>query len=183
MAAEKETLIQLFAEKFTGVSGQFIRIDSAAALADCLAAVGQEKEIRSFSLSESTLSKQADLAHRLREKGFTVHTDDLKTHSETDHAGITTMQGAIAEIGTLVQFGTEVDERLCSTLVPIHIALLEAGTIVATLDMMLETLGRLSPLPAFVGFISGPSRSSDIERILEIGVHGPKQVICVLIDG
>jgi len=44
------------------------------------------------------------------------------------------------------------------------------------------TLHQLPQIPGFVGFITGPSRTSDIERVLTIGVHGPKQLVVIFVD-
>ncbi len=128
------------------------------------------------------MSHSAKLKEKLTAAGFVVHTEDLFTATSQDDVGISEVNWGIAELGTLVQIAPEVDNRLCSTLVPIHIALLRTSAIVPELDDMLDTIHSLPQIPGFVGFITGPSRSSDIERILEIGVHGPEQVIVIVID-
>ncbi len=81
-----------------------------------------------------------------------------------------------------MQTGQEIDNRICSTLVPIHVALIKTANLLPELDNVIDLIDEMPQIPSFIGLITGPSRSSDIERILAIGVHGPKQVIAIFID-
>jgi L-lactate dehydrogenase complex protein LldG len=109
----------------------------------------------------------------------------LKFHVTRDLAadakiGISQMDWALADTGTLVQDATKVEKRLVSTLPEIHIALLEAEKI---LPDMPSALSRMSPKDAsYLSMITGPSRTADIERVLTIGVHGPVRVVIVCVD-
>ncbi len=175
-------LYEKFKAKFEGVGGECYRVAKSEDIVDLLLAVLSTKGVKTISLYESSLSLEANLITKLTELGFVIHTDDLLTYTATDDVGITEVNWGIAELGTIVQIASEVDKRLCSTLVPIHIALLRTKSIVPGLDDIINALDHLPQLPGFVGFITGPSRSSDIERILEIGVHGPEQVIVISVD-
>lgn len=93
--------------------------------------------------------------------------------------GVTMAQWGIAAAGTLVLQGGEERHRLLSLLPPVHIALLPASRLLATLGEALKLLPR--PLPAAVTFVTGPSRTADIELQLVIGVHGPRQLHVVLL--
>lgn len=177
-----DQLYEKFKEKLTGVNGECYRVGKTEEIAGFIESILKEKGVKTVSLLESSISQEAGLKDKLSAAGFEVHTNNLLEAASQDDAGITEVQWGIAELGTLVQVAPEVDNRLCSTLVPIHVALLKTSSIVPELDDMLETIHKLPQIPGFVGFITGPSRSSDIERILEIGVHGPEQVIAVLID-
>ena len=175
-------LYEKFKLKFEGVNGECYRVAQVQELGDLMIDILTKKEIKTVSLFESALSQVANIKDKLECAGFEVHTDNLISTTPHDDIGITEVNWGIAELGTLVQIAPEVDNRLCSTLVPIHLALLKTSSILPELDDMLATIHSLSPIPGFVGFMSGPSRSSDIERTLEIGVHGPKQVIAILVD-
>ena len=106
--------------------------------------------------------------------------------------GISQMDLAIADTGTLVQNATAVEQRLVSTLPSVHIAILATDAIVPDLTAALGRLyaadgpDRLEPQksegpPPYLSFITGPSRTGDIERILVLGAHGPKKltILCV----
>jgi len=176
------TLYEKFKTKYEGVNGECYRVAKMEQIGDLLIQIIGAKGAKSISLFESPLTQAGQIKEKLSQAGFVVHTEDLLKTTEMDDIGITEVNWAIAELGTLVQVAPEVDNRLCSTLVPIHIALLKTTSIVPELDDMLETLHQLPEIPGFVGFMTGPSRSSDIERILEIGVHGPEQALVIMID-
>ena len=94
--------------------------------------------------------------------------------------GISQLDWAIANTGTLVQDAARVDQRLVSTLPLIHIALIRSDRIVADLP---SALAKIRPEQTnYISFITGPSRTADIERVLTIGVHGPEKLIIVFYD-
>jgi L-lactate dehydrogenase complex protein LldG len=94
--------------------------------------------------------------------------------------GISQMDWGKADTGTLVQDATAVEKRLVSTLPLIHIALLATGKIFPDLPSLLTTIDPRQA--AYISFITGPSRTADIERVLTIGVHGPARLIIVAVD-
>jgi L-lactate dehydrogenase complex protein LldG len=94
--------------------------------------------------------------------------------------GITGAQYAIAETGTLVLESDAERHRLTSLVPPVHICILEAGNTRQTLGEILEIVQ--SDLSRTVTFITGASRTSDIELTLAIGVHGPRELHVVVID-
>lgn len=93
-------------------------------------------------------------------------------------AGITTAQWGIAETGTLVLESARERSRLLSLVPPIHVALLSASRICDSLGDALACVGLASHA---ITLITGPSRTSDIELTLTIGVHGPRAVHIVLV--
>lgn len=101
-----------------------------------------------------------------------------------DAASVTGAVAGIAETGTLmVRSGSDVSMRL-HFLPDLHIAVLAASAICGSYE---DAFARLLPpgaaLPRMVTLVTGPSRSSDIERILQIGVHGPRALHVVIVDG
>jgi L-lactate utilization protein LutC len=95
--------------------------------------------------------------------------------------GISTAQAAIAETGTLVLDSACERHRLVSLVPPVHIAVVKASAIVETLSEALALLQEKEISPA-ITFITGPSRTADIELTLAIGVHGPQELY-VIVDG
>ena len=94
--------------------------------------------------------------------------------------GITTAQAAIAETGTLVLDSDGERHRLVSLVPPVHIAIVDAATIYATLGETLSMLQKGKELSPAVTFITGPSRTADIELTLTIGVHGPQELYVII---
>jgi len=97
--------------------------------------------------------------------------------------GITTAQAAIAETGTLVLDSSRERNRLISLVPPVHIAILEASNIYSTLGETLAVLQSNDEVSPVVTFITGPSRTADIELTLAIGVHGPQELYVIIYDG
>ncbi|HVH62247.1 MAG TPA: LUD domain-containing protein, partial [Candidatus Dormibacteraeota bacterium] len=102
--------------------------------------------------------------------------------------GISGANIAIAETGTIAIVSNEGNVDLTTTLPLVHIALFGMDKLVATLDdavavlKMLPRSGTGQLMTSYVNWITGPSRSADIEQSLTIGVHGPKEMHCVILD-
>src|SRR5438270_5532082 len=102
--------------------------------------------------------------------------------------GISGANMAIAETGTIVLVTNEGNADLTTTLPPVHIALFGMDKLVASLDdavsmlRMLPRSGTGQLMTSYVNWITGPSRSADIEQSLTIGVHGPRELHCVILD-
>jgi len=95
--------------------------------------------------------------------------------------GVSEMEWGLADTGTVVQDATDPALRLVSTLPEIHVALLCADRILPTLA---DVLPKLDPRSApYISFVTGPSRTADIERVLTIGAHGPVRLVVVVHDG
>lgn len=95
--------------------------------------------------------------------------------------GISQMDWALADTGTLVQDSTAAERRLVSSLPEIHIAIIDANKILPDLSSLFAMI-HAADTP-YLAFITGPSRTADIERVLTIGVHGPERLVIVVIAG
>ena len=94
--------------------------------------------------------------------------------------GISQMEWALADTGSLVQDSTAIEQRLVSSLSTIHIALVPTSGILPDMPALLS---RVNPKEsAYIAMITGPSRTADIERVLTIGVHGPERLVIVFVD-
>ena len=96
------------------------------------------------------------------------------------HVGLSQMDWALADTGTLVQDATAVDKRLVSTLPTIHVALIATDGLRPDMPTWLADAepARMN----YLSMITGPSRTADIERVLTIGVHGPVRLIIIFVD-
>ena len=94
--------------------------------------------------------------------------------------GISTAQAAIAETGTLVLDSSCERHRLVSLVPPVHIAIVNASSICETLSEALALLRKDKEISPAVTFITGPSRTADIELTLAIGVHGPRELFVIV---
>jgi L-lactate utilization protein LutC len=120
----------------------------------------------------------ASRASYLRECGI----EPEWTECSRADVGITGADYALADTGTLVLLSGAEESRLVSLLPPKHVAVLPVSRLIDSLDELFVRV----PLPAdatsSMVFITGPSRTADIEQILVRGVHGPGDVTVVLVD-
>lgn len=94
--------------------------------------------------------------------------------------GISEMSFAVADTGSLVQDQAAPEQRLASSLTGIHVAIVPSANIV---NDKAALFARVSPKTSrFIAFITGPSRTADIERVLTIGVHGPERLVILFVD-
>jgi len=102
--------------------------------------------------------------------------------------GISGANLAVAESGTLVIISNEGNARLVTSLPPVHIALVTTEKFVETLEQAITLVKALIPassghkLTSYLSFITGPSRTTDIEKELVIGVHGPQELHIIILD-
>ncbi|UCE40459.1 MAG: LUD domain-containing protein [Candidatus Aminicenantes bacterium] len=102
--------------------------------------------------------------------------------------GISGANLAVAESGTLVIVSNEGNARLVTSLPPVHIAVVTAEKFVETLEQATSLVKALVSassglkLTAYVSFITGTSRTTDIEKQLVIGVHGPEELHVIILD-
>jgi L-lactate dehydrogenase complex protein LldG len=113
-----------------------------------------------------------------------LHDTSCAAIAKFAYVGITAAAYGMADTGTLVVCSGPTGGRVESLLPPVHIALLPASRLVAGLPEVLAALGRDRQFDrsSAVTFITGPSRTADIELTLTIGVHGPKQLFIVLVN-
>ena len=105
--------------------------------------------------------------------------------------GITGADYAIAETGSVIVLPRRGLSRLVSVVPPVHVAIVRPRDIIGTLDDLFA-LRRLefhqngesgnADMGSYLNFITGPSRTADIEQTIVVGVHGPREVHMVLMD-
>jgi L-lactate dehydrogenase complex protein LldG len=99
-----------------------------------------------------------------------------------DAAGITASFAAIAETGTLMLLSGPESPTRNNFLPDTHVVVLRASQVVAAYEDGWDRLRATGAMPRTVNFITGPSRTGDIEQRLVLGAHGPRRLHIVLID-
>ncbi len=95
--------------------------------------------------------------------------------------GITSADYALTDTGTLVMMASAADARLISLLPPVHIAVVPVARLLSGLDELYTLVPKPAEETSSMVFITGPSRTADIEQRLVRGVHGPGQLHVVLV--
>jgi len=156
-----------------GASCEIGSLESAAAYIQDLGDTGQ---IETAAVSDSLLV--ASVTEMIN--GLDLSADLTKEELFQVSAGITEAQWGIAETGTLVLDSGVERNRLASAVPPVHICLIGADRIRQTMSEILALVA--SHLSPTVTFITGASRTSDIELTLAIGVHGPGKLHVLVIE-
>ncbi len=104
---------------------------------------------------------------------------------ETCSVGITECDALVAQTGSVLVTTRSAGGRAISVLPPHHVVLARANQLLSDLSEAMAFLKKkYAPnYPSFISFITGPSRTGDIERILVLGAHGPKKLTIVLLQG
>lgn len=122
-------------------------------------------------------SERAQLAKLCEASGITLLTGYLREHIGSIHTGFTQGDWGIAETATLVLDSTSENLRIATMLSETHIAVLPTSRIKRdAMELERELCEMTRSAPCYLAFISGASRTADIERVLTIGVHGPQEL-------
>lgn len=116
-------------------------------------------------------------------KYFKVYTDKLeiaKNENELD-IGITLGEFGVGETGSICIDNYAYEARIASMLPPINIIFMPKNYIVNDMQDAFDVLSKVF-WKGYSGFVTGPSRTSDIERVLTLGVHGPSRVILFALE-
>jgi L-lactate dehydrogenase complex protein LldG len=175
----KTPSVELFKERLETVNAHCIIVNNDTDIADALTRIITDLKAQRLAISDNPeverLLHLTDL--EIEELGVSPNAHDIFRFD----VGITTVQAAIAETGTLVLDSTQERHRLVSLVPPVHIAIVDASKIYETLGEVLAFIHKNEISPA-VTFITGPSRTADIELTLTVGVHGPQELY-VIING
>ena len=182
-ASPRLDLVSLFKQNLEAVDGHCIIANGEAEIADALTQIIsalQKTKLRAQRIAVSDTPDVERLMHmtdlEIEELGVAPNASDIFGFD----VGISTAQAAIAETGTLVLDSARERHRLVSLVPPVHIAIVNASTIYATLGETLSMLRNGKELSPAVTFITGPSRTADIELTLTIGVHGPQELYVII---
>lgn len=117
-------------------------------------------------------------------KGFSVLREGMRDNLAGIDVALTLCDMAIADTATCVLPSASEELRIATMICEEHIVVLPKSKIVRNSSDAIPYLKDLmSNGPTYTAFISGASRTSDIERVLTLGVHGPLVMHVVLVEG
>jgi L-lactate dehydrogenase complex protein LldG len=175
-----EQQIELFRKNVEDLRAEFCEYTLAGASEHVkkLAAAGGWKKIGTHS-GELTDAVTSGLGLPIvrTDGGYAVN--DL----ESCDAGLTECEALVAQTGSVLVSAPSAGGRALSVLPPHHIVLARRSQVVPDLSVALQRVQEKyqDKFPSFLSFISGPSRTGDIERILVLGAHGPKKLTILLL--
>jgi len=141
-------------------------------------------ELVAHYLSKRQLPMQGVCWPALAPYGWHSVAIDMQTRAARgdDLVGVTGAFAGIAETGTLMLLSGPETPATVSLLPETHVAVLESGRIVANMEQAWDRLRvERGTLPRAVNFVSGPSRTADIEQTVTLGAHGPYRVLIIIV--
>ena len=198
MAERWPQALTRFQEEFERIAGVFHRVRRLDGVPGVIRRIADEREARRI-LSWHPGALGLDLRESLGRQGLSVTLapdDDPDAEARRLHRdeaaraeiGVTGVDWALAETGTLVLVSGRGRPRSTSLLPATHVAVFDRGRLLESLEQVGAMLEALHADPsrsmsgAVVNFITGPSRTADIELTLTRGVHGPKEVHAIFVE-
>ncbi|MBT3231416.1 MAG: lactate utilization protein [Calditrichaeota bacterium] len=177
--------VLLFQKQLLAVNGEFISLDENQKVSSLVKEFITSNSIKSIVLSD--FSQHQDLVEALEEDteiladfgSRSYPLDEAGNLCAKADAGITDVYAIIADTGTLVISSRNRGDRLCSSLPPIHLALIGNSKVYLNFEEFIEN----TPKEHTYALITGPSRTADIEKKLILGAHGPKRVVVFYSEG
>ncbi|MBS1628225.1 MAG: lactate utilization protein [Bacteroidetes bacterium] len=164
-----------FAEKFTKLQGRFSFCENQQQLTEQLNTLITARNWQKIFCKEDILKQN------LTNNGFTnFHTTDIHSCD----AAITSCEQLIARTGSIVMSAAQQSGRTVSVYAPVHICIAYTNQLVYDIKDAITNVKEkyFEALPSLITLATGPSRTADIEKTLVVGVHGPKEVFCFLVE-
>ena len=184
-------LIGQFESELTRIGGRFHRAPTVEAAFQYIERVASDRQAKSVVGWDAPLFDGVDVRSRLNEKGIEFANQmidgELIRRAAAADIGISGVDYALSDTGTLVLLASKGQARSISLLPPVHIAVVRPQQVLSGLSDLLPLLrsGAAAAgidLSSAVTLITGPSRTADIELTLVVGVHGPQELHVVLLD-
>jgi len=172
--ASTEELAIAFAENFTKLQGRFSFCADEAELAL------QLQQLIDARHWQHIYCKEQAIVDMLSNKGFSPSTTDDLHHC---NVSITSCEKLIARTGSMLLSSASASGRTTSVYAPAHICIAYTDQLVDDIgDALMQAVAQHPQLPSLITLATGPSRTADIEKTLVVGVHGPKEVFCFLVE-
>jgi len=181
VGASLDEQIALFAQNAAALKADFREVASLDEAARQLAVLARENNWKRIASHRhpmtQCLAEKLGLPCLLTDSGYAIA--DL----EPCDAAITGCDALVAQTGSVLVSSPSAGGRALSVLPPHHIVIAKRNQVVPDLASALQLARKLyAPnWPSFLSFITGPSRTGDIERILVLGAHGPKKLTIFLL--
>ncbi len=164
-----------FVTEFTKLGGVFVFCEDGEGLVQNIVALAAQREWK------KVMSTEAALALLLEDGGLTVTAPE--THIEDADACITGCEALVARTGSVLISSAQPYGRTATVYYPVHIIVAAVSQILPDIEEGLALLTRKGhSMPSMIHLNTGPSRTADIEKTLVVGVHGPGEVILMLVN-
>ena len=181
----EDDLAAVFAESLAGINTSVYRVHREGIL-EFVTGFIRERGVKSFSIWETEYLNSLGIARSLEGGGLSIATAEDKAAIANSDIGITGADYALADTGSLVLISSPDKPRGVSLIPPVHLAIVRKENILCDIGELFGLLNEIyeSPdaIPSCTTFITGPSRTADIELNLTLGVHGPKELHVLIVS-
>jgi L-lactate dehydrogenase complex protein LldG len=171
-----------FVEALVAVSGEAMIVENLDAALDRLDELFRQAQVRRVVANGDLPIDAARLRGRWPAIEWHIVGEsegDLREFCARADLGLSGARAALAETGSVLVESGPKQSRLATLLPPIHVALVPSSCVVP--DIFAWAADRGPCLAASMTFVSGPSKTADIEMVLSIGVHGPKRFVALVV--
>lgn len=164
-----------FAENFSKLQGRFSYCQSTAELAAQLSQLLQQRNWKNIYCRDNEIRAMLD------SNGLAI---EYYADLYSCNAAITDCEYLIARTGSIVLSSAQQSGRTVSVYAPVHICIAYTDQLVYDIKEAITGIKEKhgEQLPSLITLATGPSRTADIEKTLVVGVHGPKEVFCFLVE-
>ena len=167
---QQDDLVVTFAEQFTALQGKFIFC------------VDEQEFVTAFEklCYQNQWTKIYCEEEKLR---YTIQPNVLHNDIVTCEASVTSCESLVARTGSIILSASH-QGRIPSVYAPVHVCVAYTSQLVYDIKDGLDAVTNKyqQSLPSMITLATGPSRTADIEKTLVVGVHGPKEVYCFVIE-
>jgi L-lactate dehydrogenase complex protein LldG len=175
---EAEPRIELFMTMAAGVQAEVERVAELAAVPAVVSAF-----LRRHNLPQKLVMAPEPLLDAARFESQPLLRFRRGTASAEDEVGVTLAAAGIAETGTLLLVSGETTPTLLAFMPENSIVVLPSADVDGSYEESWARLrANLGPPPRSANFITGPSRTGDIAQKIELGAHGPRRLLIILVD-
>ena len=173
--------VRLFAQNALDLKAEFHLLENEADLMERFQKLAVESGWRRVATHRGELT---DLALRGTSLAVTTVDGGYRVEDmEASEVGLTECESLVAQTGSVLVSSRASGGRALSVLPPHHVVVARASQMVGDLAEAFVVLRQKYGInyPSLLSFVTGPSRTGDIERILVLGAHGPKRltIFCV----
>ncbi|MCC6794195.1 MAG: lactate utilization protein [Candidatus Hydrogenedentes bacterium] len=181
-------VVEQFTKAFEKVSGVAHVARSIAEVPEIVRRVAEERNAKCVAIANLPYELSKSIAASF-DSNMDILTEPYEASAlpgtiDRANVGVTGIAFGIAQTGTLVEIATNDAVRLVSALPRTHIGVVHAADLVARYDDAAPRVRALftdNPANCVVSFLSGPSRTGDIELKLQLGVHGPESAHAIVV--
>ena len=177
-------LLNVFKEKFELLKGELFIVSNYEEVAKCISEIiSQSENKKCLTYSCAIIDKIFDSNQNMSTYFDFQKNREINSKKFSEYEiGLTSADYLIARTGSIVLRSISAGGRRISVLPPTHIVVAEKQQLVNSLDDIYEEKLISENTGSFATVITGPSRTSDIEKQLVLGAHGPKRLVVILID-